>query len=42
LAWATQRTPLPMALLLLHMCLLRPLLSNSHCLQSHYLATAIV
>jgi hypothetical protein len=32
-----QRTPLPTALLLLRACLLRPLPSNAHCLQSHYL-----
>jgi hypothetical protein len=27
---------------LLRACLLQPLPSNGHCLQSHYLATAIV
>jgi hypothetical protein len=37
-----QRTALPTALLLLHACLLRPLLSNDHCLQNHYVAGTIV
>jgi hypothetical protein len=39
---AAQRTPLPTAFLLLLACLLRPLPGNRRCLQSHYLATAIV
>jgi hypothetical protein len=41
-AQTTRKTPLPRVLLLLHACLLRPLPGNSHCLQSHYLATAVV
>jgi hypothetical protein len=37
-----QRTLPPIALPLLHLCLLRPLPSNICCLQSHYLAAADV
>jgi hypothetical protein len=37
-----QRTPLPTVLLVLHLCLLRPLPSNSLCILSHYLVTDIV
>jgi hypothetical protein len=42
LAQSVQRPPPPRALLLLHVCLLQPLPSIGHCLQSYYLATAIV
>jgi hypothetical protein len=41
-ARTTQTTPFPTALLLLRACLLRQFLSNDRCLESHYLATAIV
>jgi hypothetical protein len=41
-ARSAQRTRLPIALLLLCACLLRPLPSNNRCLQSHYLATVVV
>jgi hypothetical protein len=41
-ARTAQRTSLLTALLLLRTCLLGPLPSNCRCLQSHYLATAIV
>jgi hypothetical protein len=40
-ARTTHRTLLPTVLLLLRVHLLWPLHSNGHCLQSHYLATAI-
>jgi hypothetical protein len=42
LAWTAQRTLIPTALLLLHVCLSWPFPSNMHCLQSHYSAMAIV